>query len=273
MVDYNGFLRIVGQYGVGERAERASHAILQTLGERIDREQARQLAAQLPLELAPWLATTSPAAGFDADEFVRRAARREGVDASVARRDAAAVFDALRRTVSSEEWEDLTAELPASFSPLLPAGADIDVVDGETFVQRVAQRAGIDGQAAWRATEATLRTLAERIAGGEVDDLILHTPPELHEALKDGKAATSGRPLPLRFEHFAQRIAGRQGVPPDEAIRRARAVLGVLRQAIGDEEFFDVVVQLPEDYVRVLGLGLRDAERRPASWSWTTRAR
>jgi hypothetical protein len=50
-------------------------------------------------------------------------------------------------------------------------------------------------------------------------------------------------------------------------------VLGVLRQAVGDEEFFDVVVQLPEDYVRVLGLGLRDAERRPASWSWTTRAR
>jgi uncharacterized protein (DUF2267 family) len=263
VVDYETFLTIVAQHGANGRAGRASRAVLQTLGERIDREEARQLAAQLPPELAPWIATTSPAERFDADEFVRRAARREAVAPEVARRDASAVFDALGRTVSDDEWQDLVAELPKSFAPMLPRGHHVDVVNGEKFVQRVARRAKIDEKAAWRAAEATLRTLAERIAGGEVDDLVVHTPPELHAPLKRGRAATAGQALPLQLERFVQRIAEREGVSPQEAVAHTRAVFSVLRETVGDEEFFDVVVQLPEDYVRALGLGLRDAGRRP----------
>ena len=265
-MDYESFLTIVAQHGVDgrERAARASRATLQTLGERIDREQARQLALQLPPELAPWIATTSPAEGFDADEFVRRAARREAVAAEIAQRDVSAVFDALRRTVSDDEWHDLIAELSMSFAPILPRGPYVDVVDGGTFVRRVAERGNLDDEAARRATEATLRTLAERIAGGQVDDLIVHTPMELHAALERGRAATDGQPVPMRLERFVQRIAEREGVSPHQAVEHARAVFAVLRETVGDEEFFDVVVQLPEDYVRTLGLGLQRATRRPA---------
>jgi uncharacterized protein (DUF2267 family) len=59
-----------------EQAERAMQATLQTLGERIDRGEARRLAAELPEELGPWLATITPAERFDLDEFLRRVAAR-----------------------------------------------------------------------------------------------------------------------------------------------------------------------------------------------------
>jgi uncharacterized protein (DUF2267 family) len=61
-----------------------------------------------------------------------------------------------------------------------------------------------------------------------------------------------------------QRIAEREGVGPLDAVEHARAVFAVLRETIGDDEHFDVVVQLPADYVKSLGLGLPGAERRPA---------
>jgi uncharacterized protein (DUF2267 family) len=266
VVDYESFLEIVAQHSADgrESAERASRATLQTLAERIDREEARQIAAQLPPELAPWIATTSPAEGFDTDEFLRRVARREDVDAAVARHHVRAVFDALARTVSADEWHDLVSELPGSFAPLLPRGRHIEVLDATTFVQRVAEHAGIDDESAWRATDALLRTLAERIAGGEVDDLIERVPMELHDALERGRAATNGRALPMSFERFMQRVAKREGATDPVATEHARAVFAVLREAIGDEEFFDVVVQLPDEYARVLGLGASDRERRPA---------
>jgi uncharacterized protein (DUF2267 family) len=266
VVDYESFLEIVAQHpAIGrEHAERASRATLRTLGERIDREEARQIAAQLPPELAPWIATTSPAEGFGTDDFVRRVARREGLDAEVAHHHVAGVFDALARTVSPGEWHDLVSELPASFAPLLPRGRYIELVDGSTFVQRVAQRAGMDDESARRATDAVLRTLAERIAGGEVDDLVERVPMELHDALERGRSATGGQAVPMSLDAFVERIARREGVTDPEAVEHARAVLAVLREVLGDEEFFDVVVQLPKDYVRMLGLGVEGRERRPA---------
>ena len=75
-----------------DRAERAIEATLQTLAERIDAGEARDLAEELPDEVAPWLATTTPAERLDIDEFLRRVAEREGVDIETAERDAAAVF-------------------------------------------------------------------------------------------------------------------------------------------------------------------------------------
>jgi uncharacterized protein (DUF2267 family) len=163
-----------------------------------------------------------------------------------------AVFDALERAVSDAEWDDVVAELPRDFAPLLPRGLDVGIVDADAFLQRVADCAGIDVLGARRATDAVLRTLAERIAGGEVDDLIVRLPMELHEPLERGKAATGGRALPLRVDRFVQRLAEREGVGPAEAAEHARAVFAVLHETLGDEDFFDVVVQLPKDYVDAL---------------------
>jgi uncharacterized protein (DUF2267 family) len=252
-MDHEEFITIVEQFVGADRAEaeRAVHATLQTLGERLDRGETRQLAAQLPPEDAPWIGTATPAEGFDSEEFVRRIAEREGVDLATAQRHAAAVLAALQRAVDAAEWADVTAELSSDFATLLPRGPLVETMDVDAFLRRVGERAGIDVSTARRAADAVLETLAERIAGGEVEDLVRRLPPELREPLRRGRDRTGGDPQPMKLERFVHRIAEREGVGDREAAEHARAVLQTLRDAVGHDEFLDVTVQFPDEY-RVL---------------------
>ncbi|MDX6701945.1 MAG: hypothetical protein QOF26_2171 [Baekduia sp.] len=254
-MDHETFIDVVaGEAGTGrEQAERAMSATLQTLGEHLDREEARQVAAQLPPEVAPWIAKSAPGAErFDADEFLRRVAQRAGVDVGDARRHAAAVLDALSRAVSTKEWDDLVAELPSDFAPLLPRGPYVAVVEADTFLGLVAEHAGLDRDGARHAAEAVLETLAERIAGGEVDDLTVRLPLELHPPLRRGRDASGGQARRMGAAEFVHRVAELEGVSDLEAARHSRAVLLTLREAVGDEEFRDVAAQLPDDFLRTL---------------------
>jgi uncharacterized protein (DUF2267 family) len=251
-MDHEQFLVAVQRLaGVdGAAAERVTRAVLQTLGERISAVQARDLVAQLPAELGPWLFTEDAGQGFDVDEFLRRVAERAQVDLATAQRYARAVLAALSQAVSAEEFADMVAQLPKDYAFLLPSGPAIEVPAVEELLGRVAERAGLDLEGACRATEAVLETLAERIAPGEVDDLISRLPVPLHAPLKQGKARN---PDPrsvqgMSLERFLDRVAERAGVPPEDAGRHARAVFTTLREAVSDEEFFDVTVQLPPEY-------------------------
>jgi uncharacterized protein (DUF2267 family) len=255
-MDSERFIEIVAREVGGDRAvaQQATSATLQTLAERIDREQARQLAAQLPPEIAPLIATTTPAQRFDVDEFLERVSEREGVDVITAQQHAAAVLDALARAVSPKEWNDMVSELPRDFAPLLPRGPYVRVVGADTFLRRVAERGGTDLETARRASAAVLETLAERIAGGTVDDLIEILPPALHPPLKRGRDRTGGRAEAMKLERFVELVAEREPASFAAAALHARAVLGVLREAIGEGVLRDIMVQLPEDYIRTLGL-------------------
>ena len=121
----------------------------------------------------------------------------------------------------------------------------------DAFWQRVADRVGLDPDGARRASDAVLETLAERIAGGEVDDLIARLPVALHAPLKRGRERSGGRATPMSFEDFLRRVAEREGDGAAPAQTHVRAVLSTLREAVGDDEFFDVTVQLPDEYVSV----------------------
>ena len=55
------------------------------------------------------------------EEFVERVAEREGVSPSEAQEHARAVFKTLRETVSEKEFEDMAAQLPDGYAPLLPS--------------------------------------------------------------------------------------------------------------------------------------------------------
>jgi uncharacterized protein (DUF2267 family) len=48
-------------------------------------------------------------------------------------------------------------------------------------------------------------------------------------------------------QEFLQRVAEREGVSLEQAREHALAVFDVLREAV-DEEFFDIAVQLPNEY-------------------------
>jgi uncharacterized protein (DUF2267 family) len=59
---------------------------------------------------------------------------------------------------------------------------------------------------------------------------------------------TNGRPEGFGAEESVRRIAERGGVTPDEAHALARAVFAMLREALPEREFDDVLAQLPRDY-------------------------
>jgi uncharacterized protein (DUF2267 family) len=249
-MDYKDFVEFVTRAigGDADTAERATHAVLQTLGERFGADESRQLVTELPAELGPWLHTGGPPEGFDAEEFVRRVAEREGTDPAAAERHVRAVLMALSRTMSDDEYRDLKGRLSKDYAPLLPKGADVGAVPVEVFLGQVGDRAGVDGPTAQRAAEAVLVTLAERIAAGEVDDLLSRLPVALHAPLKRGRAQADPATRRMHSDEFLERVARRAQVTPDQAREYSRAVLAALREVVLDPEFFDVTVQLPADY-------------------------
>lgn len=252
-LDAHRFIELVAEYAdIGfDDAERATRASLETLGERIDRGEAQQIADRLPPQIAPWIATSGPPEGFDVDEFLRRVAEREGVDIEEAERHVHAVFDGLRYVVENE-FDDVVAELPEDFAPLLDRVPLREIPSAERFVELVSERSELDRAQAERATTAVLETLAERIAGGEVRDLISRLPARFHEPLKEGDAHTGGKAVPISLEGFVARVAEREGVDELQARDHARAVLATLREVVGDDEWTDVTVELPREYDPVL---------------------
>jgi uncharacterized protein (DUF2267 family) len=253
-VTYDEFITIVEQHaGVGrERAERAGRAVLETLAERLSQGEARDLATQLPAEVAPWLHTDDDARGFHVDEFLRRVGGREEADLETAQKHARAVFTALSRAITDDEFADMVAELPKDFRPLLPRGEHIEVMPAELFWERVADRTGLDEDRARRATEAVLETLAERISSGEVADLISALPIQFHDALRRGDDLSHGVARKMSLDEFVRRVAEREAVTPEETREHARAVFATLREAVPDKEFFDVTAQLPDNYTVLL---------------------
>jgi uncharacterized protein (DUF2267 family) len=252
-VDYERFIGFVREAsGLGRsEAERATGAVLQTLAQRLSAGEARDLAEQLPPEVAPFLGTASGAEPFDAEEFVRRIAAREDADQKEAERHARAVLLALSRSVSEEEFDDMIAELPRSFAPLLPRGERIAPMPAEEFLRGVGERAGLDQEAARRATTAVLETLGERISGGEVRDLIDVLPVELHEPLRRGDELSNGAARRMSLTGFVRRVAEREGAIPAEAQEHARAVLATLREALPRKEWLDITAQLPDEYAAI----------------------
>jgi uncharacterized protein (DUF2267 family) len=258
-MEYEEIVAVVRQAsgGIGsEAADRALQATLQTLAERLPRGEARHIVQELPAELKPWIYTETDAEAFDIDEFLVRAAKREETDVETALRHARAVFFALGDALSPEAVAHLAASLPQTFDPLVAEAQrrDLDIMPADRFWARVRQRLGVDDTTARLATDAVLQTLAERIAAGQVEDLIAQLDPLLHLPLRRG--AESARPGGRRMalEEFLRRVATREGADADEAdlyeeiAEHARAVFATLAEAVSIKEWFDVIVELPEEY-------------------------
>jgi uncharacterized protein (DUF2267 family) len=231
-----------------DQAVRATRATLETLADRIDAGEARDLAVLLPDTIAPYVGTTTSAQRFGVDEFLRRVAEREGVDLETARRHVRAVLTVLQRAIGPQEFADLSAELPKDFAALLPQGPYVEVISADLFIQRVADRAATDADEARRAIDAVLETLAMRIAGGEVDDLRARLPVEFHAALERGKELSGGKAMRMSLDDFVRRVADQEGTSRERALEHVSAVLRTVREAVGEQEFLDVTSQLPAEY-------------------------
>jgi len=252
-MDYDRFLALVQRTAEvdGELAERTTRATMETLAERLLPGETRDLAEQVPDELARWLSPRGQRAAFDAEEFVRRVAEREGIDVATAEKHVKAVFYALSRAITRDEFDDMVSELPKDYRPLLEK-ARWPANQPREFLSRVADRAGVDPETARKAAEAVLETLAERIAGGEVWDLMKQLPAELQPALERGKERTHGVARRMSLEEFLQTVAERAGVGVEEAREYARAVLSTVRDAVTEKEFQDLTSELARAYIEEL---------------------
>jgi uncharacterized protein (DUF2267 family) len=113
-----------------------------------------------------------------------------------------------------------------------------------------------------RAIEATLRTLAERITGGEAEDVARVLPEELRPFL----FPTREEAEPFGLDEFYRRVADRAGVDRATAARHASAVFAALGVAVAPGELRDMAAQLPQEYeplLRAAGLGRRSGPGEP----------
>jgi uncharacterized protein (DUF2267 family) len=260
-MDYEEIIEVIRRASGGlgsEAAERAAQVTLQTLAERLPRGEVRHIVQELPDELKPWLYTytETDAEALGIDEFLDRIAKRENTDIETALLHARAVFFALGRALSPEVVAHMAAVLPKTFDPLVAEAQHryVDIMPAGEFWGRVRQRLGADDTAARQVTEAVLETLAERIAAGQVEDLIAQLDPLLHPPLRRGMSSAVPGAQRMPLEEFLQRVAVREGADVDEVelleeiSEHARAVFATLAEAVSTEEWLDVTVELPEDY-------------------------
>jgi len=103
-----------------EQGVNAIRATLETLAERLTMDESSHLAAQLPEEIAAFLAqAVDGPERFSLDEFFQRVAGREGVNPADATAHARVVFEVLGEAISRGEIEDMSAQLPEEFRPLI----------------------------------------------------------------------------------------------------------------------------------------------------------
>jgi uncharacterized protein (DUF2267 family) len=125
-------------------------------------------------------------------------------------------------------------------------------VQYDEFIDTVAREAGLSREDAARAARATLRTLADRISGGEAEDIAAELPEELRLSLRDGE-----HPEVFDRQEFVRRVVAREGGLIDEATaeHHVRAVFAALRHAVSPKEIHDAVSQLPKDLQELVAAG------------------
>ncbi|MFF9165681.1 MULTISPECIES: DUF2267 domain-containing protein [unclassified Streptomyces] len=122
-------------------------------------------------------------------------------------------------------------------------------MDEQEFVRTVAERTGLGREEAGDLTWATLETLAHRLSPGEARDLVTELPEGLAEAVRRG---TTDRIERFGHKDSVQRVAERTMLREEEADRGVRTVLAVLRQAISEKEFNDLMSQLGTDFSQAM---------------------
>ncbi|WP_413760010.1 DUF2267 domain-containing protein [Streptomyces sp. MMBL 11-3] len=122
-------------------------------------------------------------------------------------------------------------------------------MDEHEFTRTVAERTGLSRQEAADLTWATLETLAHRLSPGEARDLSAELPERLADAVRRG-----GTDHIERFDYHdtVRRVAERTMLKKEEADKGVRTVLAVLREAVSEKEFNDMMSQLGADFSQAL---------------------
>ena len=120
---------------------------------------------------------------------------------------------------------------------------------GDHFIAEVRNLAELgNNEEADKAIRATLKTLRERLAGNEPSNLAAQLPPEIALYVEG-----SGGQDSFSLDEFYSRVAQKEGVDKDKAVKHARAVAIVLQTAETRGELDDVRSQLGNEYKELFG--------------------
>lgn len=115
----------------------------------------------------------------------------------------------------------------------------------EEFLETISREASLESKdAARNVTEATLRTLGERITDGEATDLARVLPADFAETLTD---ASPGEAEPFSLEEFTDRVSDRADVDESRVVEYSRAVAAVIARE-ADAELDTAREQLPPEF-------------------------
>jgi uncharacterized protein (DUF2267 family) len=122
-------------------------------------------------------------------------------------------------------------------------------MNGEQFIGEIRNLAELSNtEDAHKATRATLETLKERLTGNEPTNLAAQLPAEVARFL-EGEGGRDSFPV----EEFYRRVAEKESVNQDEAVKQARAVATVVQTAVTGGELEDVRSQLGKGYGELFG--------------------
>ncbi|TBR60535.1 DUF2267 domain-containing protein [Mastigocladus laminosus UU774] len=129
---YDEFIRhvqSVAQLDTREETERATRATLETIKERIVGDEAKDLASQLPKELAECLHGREGQTGesFSLQDFISRVSEKEGVEPTAAAIHIRSVFTVLQDAVTPGEFADFQSNFSDDYAELFPTGSTREV--------------------------------------------------------------------------------------------------------------------------------------------------
>src|SRR5687768_10165816 len=107
-------------------AVRAIQATFQTLSERLNAGETKDLVSQLPREFEIYFQVAKHSQKFSVDDFFQRVTEREHVHKPDAVFHARVVLDVLQEALSPGEIKDVKAQLPEEWDRLFEAGSQGD---------------------------------------------------------------------------------------------------------------------------------------------------
>jgi len=122
--EFIGRVQNRARLGTSGEAVRATRATLEVLGQRLFGGEAKDLAAQLPREIAHYLTSDRGSESFGLQDFFRRVSEREQVELPDAIHHARAVISVVRDSVTEGELQDVLAQLPEEYNALFESGSE-----------------------------------------------------------------------------------------------------------------------------------------------------
>jgi uncharacterized protein (DUF2267 family) len=120
-------------------------------------------------------------------------------------------------------------------------------MDQKGIFRSIAQRTGLSREESADVTRAVLEGIATQLSDGEVRHLVVDLPAPLAAEFQAPKRRRSeAHPVPAL--DFIRQVSERTGLKAEDARAGTSAVLGTLRETLGEEDYRHLLGQLPADY-------------------------